>query len=264
MIQPHRNRRQLPAPGAAAIAAQAPGGPMARCCPIVELRQYTLHAGMRETLIALFERDFLTTQADVGIEVIGQFRDLDDPNRFVWMRGFPDMAARATALGAFYGGPAWKAGAKAANATMIDSDNVLLLHPLGADGGFDRARAAPKRPGLVVVEIRYLDRASLPAFCAFYAATMAPRMAAAGATPLAAFVTEDSPNSFPRLPIRENATVLVSILGFSGAAAHRAYQAALAAGPDWREVAGDPLLAQFMRKPEILRLEPAARSRLRG
>jgi hypothetical protein len=27
------------------------------------------------------------------MEVIGQFRDLDRPERFVWMRGFPDHAA---------------------------------------------------------------------------------------------------------------------------------------------------------------------------
>jgi hypothetical protein len=264
MAQPLADRRQLLALTAAAIAAPAHAARAARLSPIVELRQYTLHAGMRETMVALFERQFLTTQADVGIEVIGQFRDLDDPNRFVWMRGFPDMAARAEALGAFYGGPVWKAGAKAANATILDSDNVLLLHPLGDDGGFVRARPAPKRPGLVVAEIRYLDRAALPAFSAFYSARMAPRMAAAGATPLATFVTEASPNSFPRLPVRENVSVLVSVLGFSGVTAHRAYQSALAAGPDWREAAGDPLLPQFMRKPEVLRLEPTPHSRLRG
>jgi len=265
MTKPTADRRQVLATAAAAIAAPAFAQPKpGRASPIVELRQYTLHKGMRETMIALFEREFLTTQADVGMEVIGQFRDLDDPNRFVWMRGFPDMAARAASLGAFYGGPVWKAHGKAANATILDSDNVLLLRPLGADGGFDRGRPAPKSPGLVVVEIRYLDRKAAPAFAAFYASHMAPRMAAAGAAPLATFVTEESPNSFPRLPVRETVTVLASVLGFPGVAQHRAYQAALAAGPDWREQAGDPLLPQFMRKPEVLRLEPAPRSRLRG
>lgn len=259
------DRRQALALTAAAIAAPAfAQTTTGRAGPIVELRQYTLHAGQRETMIALFEREFLTTQVDVGIEVIGQFRDLDDPNRFVWMRGFPDMAARAKALQAFYGGPVWKAGREAANATILDSDNVLLLHPLGAEGGFDRSRAAPKRPGLVVVEIRYLDRDALPAFAAFYATQMAPRMVAAGGAPLSSFVTEDSPNTFPRLPVRETARVLVSVLGFADVAAHRTYQAAIATGPDWREAAGDALLSQFMRKPEVLRLEPAPHSRLQG
>ena len=61
--------------------------------------------------------------------MLGQFRDLDDADRFVWLRGFESMAARPAALGAFYDGPVWKAHREAANATMIDSDDVLLLQP---------------------------------------------------------------------------------------------------------------------------------------
>ena len=40
------------------------------------------------------------------------------------------MRARRRALEAFSGGLVWKEHASAANATMIDSDNVLLLRPL--------------------------------------------------------------------------------------------------------------------------------------
>src|SRR5215468_1240257 len=93
--------------------------------PIMELRQYTLRPGQRDTLIALFDREFVESQEALGMRIIGQFRDLDDPNRFVWLRGFADMESRAEALRAFYGGPVWKANSEAANATMIDVDNVL-------------------------------------------------------------------------------------------------------------------------------------------
>jgi hypothetical protein len=75
------------------------------CCPIVELRQYTLHPGKRDVLIELFDREFIESQEALGTRVIGQFRDLDDPNRFVWLRGFRDMPSRAQALQEFYGGP---------------------------------------------------------------------------------------------------------------------------------------------------------------
>ena len=95
--------------------------------PITELRQYTLHPGRRDELIELFDREFVETQEAVGIQVIGQFYDLDDPNRFVWLRGFNDMSAREQSLTAFYNGPVWKAHRDAANATMVNSDNVLLL-----------------------------------------------------------------------------------------------------------------------------------------
>ncbi|MGW0669486.1 NIPSNAP family protein [Streptomyces sp. NPDC002746] len=98
---------------------------------IVELRQYTLHSGARETLIELFEREFVIGQQAVGITVGGRFRDLGDPDRFVWLRAFPDMAHRRRALKAFYTGPVWRQHRDAANATMVDSDNVLLLRGPG-------------------------------------------------------------------------------------------------------------------------------------
>ena len=96
---------------------------------IVELRQYTLHPQQREVLIDLFDREFVETQEAQGMRVLGQFRDLDRPDQFVWLRGFADMPARHRALEGFYGGPVWAAHRHAANATMIDSDNVHLLCP---------------------------------------------------------------------------------------------------------------------------------------
>ena len=53
------------------------------CCPIVELRQYTLHPGQRDVLIEFFDREFVESQEALRMKVIGQFRDLDNPNRFV-------------------------------------------------------------------------------------------------------------------------------------------------------------------------------------
>jgi NIPSNAP len=110
--------------------------------PVIELRQYTLRPGQRDVLIDLFDRELVEPQEAEGMAVVGQFRDLDDPDRFVWIRGFGDMASRARALAAFYGGPAWKAHRAEANATMIDSDNVLLLRPVSAQSGFPAPAAA--------------------------------------------------------------------------------------------------------------------------
>lgn len=58
------------------------------CCPVVELRQYTLHPGKRDVLIELFDREFIESQEIIGMYVIGQFRDLDNPYRFVWLQVF--------------------------------------------------------------------------------------------------------------------------------------------------------------------------------
>lgn len=104
-------------------------------CHVVELRQYTLHPGQRAVLIDLFEREFIEPQEAVGMTVLGQFRDLDDADRFTWLRGFRDMPGRLAGLTAFYGGPVWQAHRAAANATMIDSDNALLLRPAWPGAG---------------------------------------------------------------------------------------------------------------------------------
>jgi hypothetical protein len=128
--------------------------------PIVELRRYTLHPGQREVLIELFDRELVETQEAVGMKVIGQFRDLDDPDQFVWLRGFPDMESRARSLAAFYGGPVWKAHREAANATMIDSDNVLLLRPARDGTAFALNGERGSRGGFVLAVVMPLERAS--------------------------------------------------------------------------------------------------------
>ena len=118
-----------------------------RCCTVVELRQYTLHPSRRDDLIELFDREFVETQEAAGMHIVGQFRDLDDPDRFVWIRGFTDMSSRDAALQDFYGGPVWKEHRAAAASTMIDSDDVLLLKPAFDDAGL--AHPPAPRPSAV-------------------------------------------------------------------------------------------------------------------
>src|SRR5260370_208231 len=79
-------------------------GGLALWWPVGELRQYSLEPGKRDVLIELFDREFVETQEAVEMKIIGQFRDFDYPDRFVWLRGFRDMPSRAKALNDFYGG----------------------------------------------------------------------------------------------------------------------------------------------------------------
>ncbi|MFI0976376.1 NIPSNAP family protein [Streptomyces sp. NPDC021093] len=151
---------------------------------VVELRQYTLHPGARETLIELFERELVVGQQAAGITVGGRFRDLDDPDRFVWLRAFPDMAHRRHALEAFYTGPVWRQHCDAANATMVDSDNVLLLRGPGF--------TPPPGAGEVSASVcRPTDPAAFDAYAA--------RHLGQGH---ALHRTEHAENDFPRLPVR--------------------------------------------------------------
>jgi hypothetical protein len=195
--------------------------------------------------------------------VIGQFRDLADPDRFVGLRGFPDMEARRRSLEAFYGGPVWQAHRSAANATMLDSDNVLLLRPVAPGGGFVLGPRRPHPPGtLEMASIHYLTDALIPGFAAFFDERMRPRLEAEGAQVLASFVSETSPNTFPRLPVREADRVFVWFARFDSAAAEAAFRAREAQASGWRDSAPEALLPAFARKPERLRLSPTARSAL--
>lgn len=237
-------------------------------CPIVELRQYTLKPGSRDTLIALFDREFVETQETVGMTVIGQFRDLDDPERFVWLRGFPDMAARARALTSFYDGPVWAAHRDAARATMVDTDDVLLLRPTTPDSGFAAVTERPEheadvRPQtLVTATIFHLAAPAEAGFLAVYEDVVEPALRQAGAPVLATLVTEASPNTYPRLPVREGETVLVRFAAFFDRAAHDRHVAMLMRSAAWR-AAGEAMVPFVSGPLETLRLAPTARSALR-
>jgi len=236
-------------------------------CSVVELRQYTLHDGTRARLIQLFEDEFIESQEALGIRVIGPFRDLEDPNRFVWLRGFPDMNERSRMLSAFYDGPVWRTHRDAANGTMIDSDNVLLLRPIhersansGIANGLDRGSSP--RDALVVANIHYVDTSAIENFTRFFETTMTPALTITGAHVLAAFVTEAATNTFPRLPVRQGETVLVWLAAFRDARHFEEHLAVLRDSPDWRKHAPQDVLRQFSRKPEVLRLAPTPRSQL--
>ena len=243
---------------------------MQTCCPIVELRQYTLHPGKRDVLIDLFDREFIEPQEALGMNILGQFCDLDDPDRFVWLRGFQDMASRAAALQAFYGGPVWKAHRETANATMIDSDNVFLLRPTRADSGFaletrDRSpRGSKEIPGGIVIgTIYYFDAPVNSAFIDFFERVMKPVLAETGAAILASFVTENSENTFPALPVREGENVVIWFARFGNLAAYDRYVATLAQSPKWREEVLNELTIHRNIAQEVLRLSPTPRSQLR-
>lgn len=219
-------------------------------CSVVELRQYTVHPGRRDTLVDLFEREFIAPQQAAGMAVFGPFHDLDDPDRFVWWRGFADMAARATALQAFYGGPAWQAHREAANATMVDSDDVLLLRPIA---GHAPLSLAPS--GVLLVTVCALSARADTVADGFVATALAAAAIDAGVPAMGVHVTEAAPNNFPRLPVREGENVLLWCSPFPDRAACERHERERGARPAWRR-----LLADLPAAPTLLRLAPTPRS----
>lgn len=235
---------------------------------VLEIRQYTLHPGRRDALIDLFDREFVESQEALGIRLYGQFRDLDDDDRFVWFRGFPDLAARAEALDAFYGGPVWREHRDAANATMIDSDDVLLLRPAAPDTGFDvsdrtRPSLGSDRPGSLVTVTLYHLPPGGDDFAELFLSEVRPLLAEAGAAPLACLRTEPAENNFPALPVRTGENVFAWVAAFADQDAHLEHVRRLGRSTRWTHDLLPLLTKHLARPPEQLHLAPTARSLVR-
>jgi len=237
---------------------------------VFELRQYTLLPGQRDILADVFDDNFVEGQEAQQVRVIGQYRDLDDPDRLVWLRSFRDMEARRVALTTFYSGPVWKAHGRVAAGTMVDSDNVLLLRPLRPDTVFAPSTIKLPPPGtrgpgkgLLVANIMYVERNTPSEFGEFFATQLQPRWEQAGAAVIAQMVSEHSANTYPALPVREKENVFVWFSLFPDQAAADKHQRTLAQSMEWREAVGQ-LSAWTHHKVESLHLEPTARSRLQA
>jgi hypothetical protein len=238
--------------------------------PVIELRQYKIFPGKREQMIEVFDGKLIEAQEDVGMRLLGQFRDLDDPNRFTWMREFRNMEERQRALKEFYTGPVWMAHRGEANPLLEDNDNVLLLRPAGADlalkslpaSARSKVGAQPASAGVIVATIYYLWKDPAEGFTEFFQSRLAPELTTAGLPVLGAYVAETTPNNFPRLPVRQHEKVFVWFTRATDVPAHEKAKATLNARLSGGTLGAE--LADYQERPaQVLRLSPTSRSLLR-
>ena len=164
---------------------------------IVDLRDYTLLPDKRAALVERFEALFMTEQERLGARMLGTFLDADDPNRFVWLRACPDLETRKRVLTAFYAdGAMWKEHRTEVNSWFVDTDNVLLLQPLGE-------LAPPATGDSTVGMYTFVGPSPLPATTVEDLRRMiGARITAAGGTLLATFATDPVENNYPNHAIR--------------------------------------------------------------
>src|SRR5262249_2697097 len=127
--------------------------------PVVELRRYVIKPGERARFARCFDGYFPDAFQQIGAIAFGQFLERKHDSWFTWLRGFPSLDARAEMNAGVYDGMLWKEHAAEMNERMIDSDNVLLLHPLAPGRGLpvlptvDLADEAAGVAGIVVLQI---------------------------------------------------------------------------------------------------------------
>lgn len=88
---------------------------------IVEVRTYRIKPGRRAEFIEFFETRSIPALREYGMKVVGPFLDLENPNRFVWLRCFPSLDERERMRDAFYGGDPWKSELEAIAMPMLES-----------------------------------------------------------------------------------------------------------------------------------------------
>lgn len=229
---------------------------------LFELRTYETRPGRRDDLIAMFEQTFLDAYESNGARILATWRDLDDPDRWTWIRAFRDAPARGAALAGFYESAAWKAGSRACNATIAKTRSALLLRLFSGSAIAAAPRRSSAAKSIIVADIHVLPARSEAAFAAFFTSEVAPALRDLGAAPFATLLTDRSENTFPRQRVRK-ATTFVTLTRFVSRDACDAFRKARDASAVWRSRAAPEIARRLSAPIETHRLQPTARSALR-
>jgi hypothetical protein len=93
---------------------------------IVEVRSYRIKPGRRDEFIKFFETRAVPALRAHGMKVTGPLLDIENPNKFVWLRSFPSLDERERMRNAFYEGPLWKNELEGVAMPMLESYDVIL------------------------------------------------------------------------------------------------------------------------------------------
>ncbi|HEU4795639.1 MAG TPA: NIPSNAP family protein [Pyrinomonadaceae bacterium] len=93
---------------------------------IVEVRSYRIKPGKRDEFIKLFESRAIPALREYGMPVVGPMLDVENPNKFVFLRSFPSLEERDRMKDAFYGSELWKKELEPLAMPLLDSYDVIL------------------------------------------------------------------------------------------------------------------------------------------
>lgn len=93
---------------------------------IVEVRSYRIKPNKRAEFIELFETKAIPAQRSYGMKIVGPLLDVENPNKFVFLRSFPSLEERDRMKDDFYEGPLWKNELEAIALRLLESYDVIL------------------------------------------------------------------------------------------------------------------------------------------
>ena len=93
---------------------------------IVEVRSYRIKPGKRAEFIELFETRAVPALRKYGMPVVGPLLDVENPNKFVFLRSFPSLEERDRMKDVFYSSDTWKNELEPIAMPLLDSYDVIL------------------------------------------------------------------------------------------------------------------------------------------
>ena len=183
---------------------------------IIELRNYVMKNGLRDSFIHYFEENLIEPQNAIKGYVIGQYRVKGLEDNFCWIRGFKGMKERSSFLPAFYYGPEWKKHKRVANPMLANNDNVYLLRPLLLHNdslepakSINRFLLIPNK-GIAVINF-YIANTKLDQLLKLFAKEYLPLLKECGVNDCTLWTSVMEENDFPRLPVFQDKNLLVTI-----------------------------------------------------
>jgi hypothetical protein len=92
-----------------------------------EMRTYNTKPGKHAEFVEIFRSKSIPAPTEIGMKILGPFLSTEDPDTFVFMRGFPDRASREPMKAKFYEGDLSKSELENTLLPMLESYEVVLV-----------------------------------------------------------------------------------------------------------------------------------------
>ena len=152
------------------------------------------------------------------MRIWGQFRDLNDENHFVWVRGYRSMEDRKAGLSRFYFSSMWQETSPEILKMLVPgTSRVRLLEP-ATEEGFGKGHKRPalvseisegESRGIVVAQVFLAGEGDAAAPAEEVERALGTAAATAGGQSLGLFLSSGEPNNFPLLPYIEGEAAVV-------------------------------------------------------
>jgi hypothetical protein len=91
------------------------------------MRTYKTKSGRRADFLEVFRSRSIPAHTGIGMKILGPFLSVEDPDTFIFMHGFPDVASRETMKAKFYEGELWKSELEDVLMPMLEKYEVVVV-----------------------------------------------------------------------------------------------------------------------------------------